>query len=57
MQMLYLIGSRERYLGEWERLFTAADARFKFLGAKQLQGSRLSMIEAKFEELDNLPVN
>lgn len=53
MHVLSLIGSRERDLGAWERLFATADARFKFLGAKQPQESRLSIIEARFEELAN----
>lgn len=53
LHMLSIIGSRERYLGAWERLFHAADPSFKFLGAKQPPESRLSIIEAMFEK----PVN
>ena len=53
MHLLSLIGSRERDLAAWERLFTTADARFKLLGAKRPQESMLSIIEVRFEDLPN----
>ena len=48
--MLSLIGSRERDLTSWKRLFEAADPGFKFIGAKQPFACALSVVQAKFEK-------
>ena len=53
LHVLSLIGSRERDIGTWKSLFAEADPRFKFIGAKQPHGSALSVVEAKFEPLEN----
>ena len=51
--MLCLNGSCERDIGAWERLFAEADARFKLVGVKQPPGQALSIVQARWEELDN----
>ena len=40
-------------MGAWKSLFERADARFKFVGTIQPPGSALSVIEARFEGLEN----
>jgi hypothetical protein len=44
--MLELLNAKERDIKNWEELFRMADSRFKFLGAKQPKGSRMSIMEA-----------
>ena len=51
--MLCLSGSCERDIGAWGRLFKEADPRFKIVGGKQPHGQALSIVQAKWEELDN----
>ena len=53
LHVLSLIGSRERDIAAWKGLFESADARFRFVGAIQPPGSALSVIEARFEGLEN----
>lgn len=48
--MLEICNARERDLDEWKSLFVQADARFKFKGVTQPEGSTLALIEASWEE-------
>jgi hypothetical protein len=47
--MLELLNSKERDVNDWTALFAMADPRFKFLGAKQPAGCRMSIMEAVWE--------
>ena len=47
--MLVTVNSREREVDDWEALFTEADTRFKFLGARLPPKSRLWLIEAEWD--------
>ena len=47
--MLEIQNSRDRELDEWRGLFTLADRRFKFVGAKQPPGSILWFLVAVWE--------
>ncbi|KAF2430168.1 O-methyltransferase [Tothia fuscella] len=47
--MLELLNAKERDVDDWIELFRLADSRFKFLGAKQPPGSRMSIMEAVWE--------
>lgn len=47
--MLQLLNAKERGVDDWTELFKMADSRFKFLGAKQPAGSRMSIMEAVWE--------
>ncbi|KAL2071765.1 hypothetical protein VTL71DRAFT_13000 [Oculimacula yallundae] len=46
--MMVAMNAKEREEGDWEALFQKADPRFKYLGAKQPEGSRMSLIEAEW---------
>jgi hypothetical protein len=50
LAMLQVQNSRERERGDWETLFREADPRFKFLGVEQPRGSKLALIEARWED-------
>lgn len=52
LDMLQAIGwnSIERTPSDWERLFTSADRRLRFMGTRTPPGSSLSFIEARFED-------
>jgi hypothetical protein len=47
--MLELLNAKERDVDDWTALFTLADPRFKFLGARQPKGSRMSIMEAVWD--------
>ena len=47
--MLQLLNAKERDVDDWTALFAMADPRFKFLGARQPEGSRMSIMEAIWE--------
>jgi len=47
--MLQLLNAKERDVDDWAALFAMADPRFKFLGAKQPKGSRMSIMEAVWD--------
>lgn len=49
IMMMALVNGKEREVGEWGGLFNKADQRFKFLGASKPNGSRLWIVEAKWE--------
>ncbi|PVH73053.1 S-adenosyl-L-methionine-dependent methyltransferase [Cadophora sp. DSE1049] len=46
--MMVAMNAKEREEGDWEALFQKADPRFKYLGAKRPDGSRMSLIEAEW---------
>jgi hypothetical protein len=47
--MLELLNAKERDVDDWTALFAMADSRFKFLGATQPTGSRMSIMEAVWQ--------
>ena len=47
--MLEIGNAKERDIGEWGALFKQADERFIFQGARQPEGSRLSILEAEWQ--------
>ncbi|KIW08680.1 uncharacterized protein PV09_00631 [Verruconis gallopava] len=49
LTMLSLLNAKERDVPDWIHLFAQADPRFKFLGAKTPEGSRMSIMEAVWE--------
>ncbi|KAL2349851.1 O-methyltransferase [Cryomyces antarcticus] len=49
--MLELLNARERDVHDWDDLFRQADPRFKFLGVKRPEGSRMYTIEALWTDL------
>jgi hypothetical protein len=49
LTMLELLNAKERDVNDWIELFAMADPRFKFLGAKQPTGSRMSIMEAVWQ--------
>jgi hypothetical protein len=49
LTMLELLNAKERDVDDWTELFAMADPRFKFLGATQPAGSRMSIMEAVWE--------
>lgn len=44
--MLELLNAKERDVDGWTELFAMAHPGFKFLGARQPKGSRMSIMEA-----------
>jgi precorrin-6B methylase 2 len=46
--MSALFNASDRDINAWERLFKAADSRFKFLGGRRPEGSKLGIIEAEW---------
>jgi hypothetical protein len=46
--MMVAMNAKEREEGDWEALFEKADPRFKYLGAKRPEGSRMWLIEAEW---------
>ena len=46
--MMVAMNAKEREEGDWETLFEQADPRFKYLGAKRPEGSRMSIIVAEW---------
>ncbi len=42
------MNAKEREEADWEALFQRADPRFKYLGAKTPEGSRMSLIEVEW---------
>jgi len=40
--------SCERTTADWEKLFTAADPRFKFLGVRQPEQSSMGIVEVEW---------
>ncbi|KAF2791438.1 putative O-methyltransferase [Melanomma pulvis-pyrius CBS 109.77] len=49
LSMLELHNGKERDADDWEKLFSDCDPRFKFLGTTRVPGSRLGVVEAKWE--------
>jgi hypothetical protein len=49
LSMLELHNGKERDADDWEQLFKDCDSRFKFLGTTRVPGSRLGVVEAKWE--------
>jgi len=47
--MMAALNAREREQGDWAILFSTADPRFKFLGARKPENSRMWIIEAVWE--------
>lgn len=47
--MLEIGNARERDVDEWETIFRQADERFIFKGARQPQGSALSILELEWK--------
>jgi hypothetical protein len=47
--MMVAMNAKEREEGDWEALFQKADPRYKYLGAKRPEGSRMCIIEAEWE--------
>jgi hypothetical protein len=47
--MMVAMNAKEREEGDWEALFEKADPRFKYVGAKRPDGSRMWLIEAEWE--------
>jgi hypothetical protein len=47
--MMVAMNAKEREESDWQELFEKADPRFKYLGAKCPEGSRLWLIEAEWE--------
>lgn len=47
--MLEIGNARERGLEEWQALFKEADSRFAFQGVIQPPGSRLAILELKWD--------
>lgn len=48
--MMVLHNSQERTLKEYQQVVTDADARLKYVGHSQPEGSVLSFIEFRFDE-------
>lgn len=48
LTMLEIQNSRERELDEWALLFKEADSRFEFLGGSRPTGSRLWILQARW---------
>jgi len=46
--MMVAMNAKECEEGDWEALFKKADPKFKYLGARRPEGSRMSLIEAKW---------
>lgn len=51
--MLELFNAKERDVEDWTKLFHAADTRFKFRGVQFPKGSKLAIIEARWEGEDH----
>ncbi|KAL2062467.1 hypothetical protein VTL71DRAFT_6733 [Oculimacula yallundae] len=51
--MLTLLNAQERTEGEFKELFRKVDSRFRFLGAKRVEGCRMSIVEAFWEGDDH----
>ncbi|KAH7081198.1 putative O-methyltransferase [Paraphoma chrysanthemicola] len=49
LTMLQIANAREREMGEWENLFARADVRFKFVGPRYSEGSKLTMLEVVWD--------
>jgi hypothetical protein len=47
--MMVAMNAKEREQADWQALFEKADPRFKYLGAKKPEGSRMWIIEAMWE--------
>ncbi|KAK5138418.1 hypothetical protein LTR08_000004 [Meristemomyces frigidus] len=47
--MQHLFDAKEREMVEWQKLFADADGRFRFCGTTQPEGSRLAIMELKWE--------
>jgi hypothetical protein len=47
--MMAAMNAREREQGDWAILFETADPKFKFLGARKPDDSRMWIIEAVWE--------
>lgn len=47
--MMVAMNAREREEADWKALFEKADPRYKYLGAKRPEGSRMWLIEAVWE--------
>jgi len=50
--MLLIMNAKEREEDDWKGLFEKADPRFKYLGARQPQGSQMWIIEAIWDVAD-----
>ncbi|KAH7091604.1 putative O-methyltransferase [Paraphoma chrysanthemicola] len=50
LTMLQIANAREREMGEWKELFGKADKRFRFVGARSLEGSKLTMLEVVWDQ-------
>ncbi|TVY81049.1 O-methyltransferase gsfB, partial [Lachnellula suecica] len=53
LSMLQIQNAREREEQDWKSLFKEADARFKFEGVQQPQGSKLAFIQASWESVSS----
>jgi hypothetical protein len=47
--MMVAMNAKEREEGDWEALFQKADPRYKYLGARRPEGSRMCIIVAEWE--------
>lgn len=47
--MMVAMNAKERAEADWQALFKKADHRYKYLGAKKPEGSRMWLIEAVWE--------
>jgi len=47
--MMVAANAKEREQSDWQGLFEKADRRYKYIGAKRPEGSRLWIIEAVWE--------
>ena len=52
MVMKACLNGRERDVDQWAQLFAKSDSRFKFNGVIKIPGSRWSVMEAIWEEVD-----
>jgi hypothetical protein len=50
--MLTLLNAQERSQADFASLFAKVDNRFKFIGSRKPEGSRMSIIEAVWEGED-----
>jgi hypothetical protein len=47
--MMVAMNAKEREESDWQALFEKADSRYKYLGAKRLEGSRMWLTEAMWQ--------
>ena len=48
--MMAVLNAKEREMDDWQILLEKADTRFRYLGARKAEGSRLWIIEAEWQE-------